>query len=243
MCLVVPVVIAAVPCRCAPRPGFRRYFQLPFGAGRLQQVRYACAPVACVAEMGGCRFSCVCLRLRLLFGCLCILLRYQHALTALPRTSTSSCASALSACALPTLWSERSPAGCGVDHAMKDLGSAFGASVPDGRALRLCQQQLIGKSLVSITVGPTAKSTVLRSPQAGRNVSRSRIPCPSHRRKGPCLLVAQRAHRAGRSKEEAAQCDRRCLWGVFGSIEETSATSEAVTAPSLPFQWIPPRSV
>jgi hypothetical protein len=54
------------------------------------------------------------------------------------RTSTSSCASVLSACALPTLWSERSPAGCGVDHAMKALGSAFGASVPDGRTLS-CQ--------------------------------------------------------------------------------------------------------
>jgi hypothetical protein len=163
--------------------------------------------------------------------------------TALPRTSTSNCASALSACALPTLWSERSPAGCGVDRAMKDLGSAFGASVPDGRALRLCQQQFIGKRLVSIIVGPSAKSTVLRSPQPGRNVSRSRIPCPSHRRKGLCLLVVQRAHRAGRSKEEAAQCDRHCLWGAFGSIEETSATSEAGTAPSLRFQRIPPRSV
>jgi hypothetical protein len=58
---------------------------------------------------------------------------------------------------------------------MKDLGSAFGASVPDGRTLRRCQQHLIGKGLVSIIVGPTAKSTVLRSPQAGRNVSRSRI--------------------------------------------------------------------
>ncbi len=163
--------------------------------------------------------------------------------TALPRTSTSSRASALSACALPTLWSERSPAGCGVDRAMKDLGSAFCASVPDGRALRLCQQHLIGKGFVSIIVGPTAKSTVLRSPQAGRNVSRSRIPCPSHRLKDLCWLVAQPAHRADRSEEEAAQCDRRCLWGAFGSIEGTSATSEAVTAPSLPFQWIPPRSV
>ena len=130
---------------------------------------------------------------------------------------------------------------------MKDLGSAFGASVPDCGALRRCQQHLVGEGLVSNFVGPTTQSTVLRSPQAGRTVSWNRIelslsiaPCE---RSVMARSPASAPHRAGRSMEEAAQCDRRCLCGAFGSIEETSATSEAVTSPSLPLQWMHPRTV
>ena len=125
-------------------------------------------------EMGGCRFSCVCLSLhrclRLPFGCLCILLRYQHALRlclGLAHRAAPLCSPPARCRPCGPLSTERETKAC--------RKPCRKPCVPDCRALRRCQQHLVGKGLVSIIVVPTTKSTVLRSPQAGRTVSWNRI--------------------------------------------------------------------